>query len=121
MAGQADTYHGLGGPARIYLAGVSACAFAAVGVGDLLQEPLSPAPDWALLAVAIALCLAGKAFEIFAPGHYALQPNYVGLVGGCLLLPAWAAPSCSAAPHRSAGAPKCRATNAARRGAWGRW
>ncbi|MEA2127077.1 MAG: hypothetical protein QOI80_3859 [Solirubrobacteraceae bacterium] len=90
MGGQTDTFRVLPQPARRYLAGVGVAAVAAVGLADLATD--AGAPDWTLLALVAALCLAGKAFEIFAPGHYALQPNYAGLVWGCLLLPAWAAP-----------------------------
>ncbi len=90
MAGRDDTYRGLGRNARWYLAGVAVAAVAAVGAADLIQA--APPPDWPLLLVLVVLCLAGKALETFAPGHYALQPSYAAVVCGGLLLPAWATP-----------------------------
>jgi diguanylate cyclase (GGDEF)-like protein len=87
---QADTFCNLPRPAGAYVAGVGVAALVAVGLADAFAG--QPATRWGLLAIVAALCVAGKAFEIFAPGHYALQPNYAALVWGCLLLPSWAAP-----------------------------
>jgi diguanylate cyclase (GGDEF)-like protein len=90
MAGQGDSFRALGRAAQGYLTLVSVGAVAAVGAADLRTD--GSHPDLLLLGIVALMCLAGKAFETFAPGHYALQPNYAALVWGCLLLPPWAAP-----------------------------
>ena len=90
MGDQADTLRNLPRGAQAYLAGVAVAAIAAVGLADAFVA--QPPVQWGLLALVAVLCVAGKAFEIFAPGHYALQPSYAALVWGCLLLPTWAAP-----------------------------
>ncbi len=88
MAGPGDTFGVLPRPARGYLLAVHAAAVAAVA----LSTGVGRAVDWVLIIVVAALCVAGKALESFAPGHYALQPGYAALIWGCLLLPAWIAP-----------------------------
>ncbi len=95
MGGQADTFRNLPRSARGYIAGVAVAAFAAVGLADAFVD--QPSAQLGVLALIGALCVAGKAFESLAPGHYALQPSYAALVWGCLLLPSWAAPILAAA------------------------
>ena len=88
MAGSEDTFRALPRPARHYLGGVFVAAIAAT----MVASGHGPAADWTLVAIVMAVCAAGKAFEAFAPGHYALQPSYAALVWGCLLAPTWTAP-----------------------------
>ncbi len=45
-----------------------------------------------MLAVLVMACAAGNLFEVFAPGHFSLQPNIVPFVCGVAILPAWAIP-----------------------------
>ena len=55
--------------------------------------------DVALLVAVVALCAAGNLFEVFAPGHYSLQPNLPFFFAGALLLPPWAIAVAAAASY----------------------
>src|SRR3954447_14025221 len=44
----------------------------------------------ALLVLAALACAGGNLFEVFAPGHYALQPNLAIFFSAAILLPPWA-------------------------------
>src|SRR5262245_10987449 len=46
--------------------------------------------DVPLLLCAAALCAGANLFEVFAPGHYSLQPNFAFFFCGAVLLPPWA-------------------------------
>ena len=46
--------------------------------------------DLQLLLVAVLLCGGANLFEVFAPGHYSLQPNFAFFFWGAVLLPPWA-------------------------------
>jgi diguanylate cyclase (GGDEF)-like protein/putative nucleotidyltransferase with HDIG domain len=46
--------------------------------------------DVTLLAVAAVLCAGANLFEVFAPGHYSLQPNFAFFFWAAVLLPPWA-------------------------------
>jgi ribonuclease P protein subunit RPR2 len=46
--------------------------------------------DVALLLAAVLLCGGANLFEVFAPGHYSLQPNFAFFFWGAVLLPPWA-------------------------------
>jgi ribonuclease P protein subunit RPR2 len=46
--------------------------------------------DVPLLLCAGALCAGANLFEVFAPGHYSLQPNFAFFFWGAVLLPPWA-------------------------------
>jgi diguanylate cyclase (GGDEF)-like protein/putative nucleotidyltransferase with HDIG domain len=40
--------------------------------------------------VAVLLCGGANLFEVFAPGHYSLQPNFAFFFWGAVMLPPWA-------------------------------
>src|SRR5918996_2602007 len=69
------------------------CATVVAGVAMAIAATVA-APgedlDWPLLLVAIALCGGANLFEVFAPGHYSLQPNFAFFFWGAVLLPTWA-------------------------------
>jgi len=46
--------------------------------------------DLRLLLVAVLLCGGANLFEVLAPGHYSLQPNFAFFFWGAVLLPPWA-------------------------------
>jgi diguanylate cyclase (GGDEF)-like protein len=46
--------------------------------------------DLSLLLVAVLLCGGASLFEVFAPGHYSLQPNFAFFFWGAVMLPPWA-------------------------------
>jgi diguanylate cyclase (GGDEF)-like protein/putative nucleotidyltransferase with HDIG domain len=46
--------------------------------------------DLPLLLVGILLCGGASLFEVFAPGHYSLQPNFAFFFWGAVMLPPWA-------------------------------
>ncbi len=73
--------------ARGFLAGVYVLAIAAVVLAAILMPSLGGL-DVTLLVVCITACAAANLFEVFAPGHFSLQPNLVPFVGGAALLPA---------------------------------
>jgi diguanylate cyclase (GGDEF)-like protein len=82
-----DRFLALPRGAQAYLVGLSCLA-----AGLLVQATgtgLGPGMDWPLLALLVVLCAAGALFEIFAPGHYALQPSFAFFFWGSLLLPPW--------------------------------
>ena len=82
-------FRGLPTGARVLIAGAVAAAVAAVyGAGSSNQ----PEADLVVLAVLVLACAAGNLFEVFAPGHFSLQPNIVPFVCGVVILPAWAIP-----------------------------
>jgi diguanylate cyclase (GGDEF)-like protein len=87
MMRQGDTFRSLPRPAQRFIAAVAACALAGVVLATSASQ--APAPAWWLVAVLVTLCAAGAAFEIFAPGDYTLQPNYIGFFWGALVLPPW--------------------------------
>ena len=74
--------------ARAYLAAL--CALAAAVVAATAVSGSGASVDVVLLVVLVVLCTLGAAFEIFAPGHYALQPGFAMFVWGALVLPPWA-------------------------------
>src|SRR5918999_3837457 len=69
------------------------CATVAAGLA-MLAAATTAGPvaevDWALVLVAVALCAGANLFEVFAPGHYSLQPNFAFFFWGAVLLPPWA-------------------------------
>jgi len=83
-----DTFRALPLGARAYIAALTALAVALPAVAGPLgwSRPL----DLALLVILLAVCAGGNLFAIYAPGHYALQPNYGFFIWGALLLPPWA-------------------------------
>jgi diguanylate cyclase (GGDEF)-like protein len=46
--------------------------------------------DLFLLLVTVLLCGGASLFEVFAPGHYSLQPNFAFFFWGAVMLPPWA-------------------------------
>ena len=85
--------------ARAYLAALALLALAMTAA--TAADGGGPALDLPLLLGLVVLCTLGAAFEIFAPGHYALQPAFAVFVWGALLLPPWAIAllaACSFAP-----------------------
>ncbi len=46
--------------------------------------------DLSLLLVTVLLCGGASLFEVFAPGHYSLQPNFAFFFWGAVMLPPWA-------------------------------
>ena len=46
--------------------------------------------DLTLLLVGVVLCGGANLFEVFAPGHYSLQPNFAFFFWGAAMLPPWA-------------------------------
>src|SRR5437016_624301 len=73
--------------ARLYIAAVLALAILVLG-GIPWALPM-PRLDPALIALALALGPLANLFEVFAPGHYSLQPNLVFFFWGAVLLPPW--------------------------------
>jgi diguanylate cyclase (GGDEF)-like protein/putative nucleotidyltransferase with HDIG domain len=69
------------------------CSTVVAGVAMMLAGTVA-APmtdvDWALVLVAVLLCGGANLFEVFAPGHYSLQPNFAFFFWGAVLLPPWA-------------------------------
>jgi diguanylate cyclase (GGDEF)-like protein len=73
--------------ARLYVAAVLALAVLVLaGVPWALPTPRL---DPTLIALALALGPLANLFEVFAPGHYSLQPNLVFFFWGAVLLPPW--------------------------------
>jgi diguanylate cyclase (GGDEF)-like protein len=87
MTHQGDTFRSLPRPAQRFFAAVAACAVAGLLLATYAN--VADRPSWFLVALLVGLCAAGAAFEIFAPGDYALQPNYIGFFWGSLVLPPW--------------------------------
>jgi diguanylate cyclase (GGDEF)-like protein len=65
---------------------VAAVALTLAGVA----APASTELDLRLLLVVAALCAGANLFEVFAPGHYSLQPNFAFFFFAAALLPPWA-------------------------------
>jgi diguanylate cyclase (GGDEF)-like protein len=80
-------------PARARLFVVASCgvALAVVAAFSALEPDRGDAGSTTLAAVGI-VCLAASLSEVFAPGHYSLQPNLIPFTWGALLLPPWALP-----------------------------
>ncbi|HEY3019807.1 MAG TPA: diguanylate cyclase [Solirubrobacteraceae bacterium] len=74
--------------ARGFILAVIAAGAAMPALVSLLAG--APRLDLGLLALAAAACAAGNLFEVFAPGHYALQPNFAVFFASVVLLPPWA-------------------------------
>src|SRR3712207_4958353 len=80
------TFARLPAPARGFIVGVVLVAATAVAVASAAAAPPSGL-DVTLLFVCAAACAAANLFEVFAPGHFSLQPNLVPFVAGAALLP----------------------------------
>ena len=87
MTRSGDTFRSLPRPAQQFYAAVAACAGAGLLLATSADVTARPA-GW-LVAVLVALCAAGAAFEMFAPGDYTLQTNYIAFFWGALMLPPW--------------------------------
>jgi diguanylate cyclase (GGDEF)-like protein/putative nucleotidyltransferase with HDIG domain len=70
---------------------ISATVFAGVAAA-IAATAASPGADvdLYLLLVAVLLCGGASLFEVFAPGHYSLQPNFAFFFWGAVMLPPWA-------------------------------
>jgi diguanylate cyclase (GGDEF)-like protein len=88
MTRSGDTFRSLPRPAQRFFAAVAACTVAGLVVAS--SATAVHQPSWWLVALLVGLCAAGAAFEMFAPGDYALQPNYIAFFWGALVLPPWA-------------------------------
>jgi diguanylate cyclase (GGDEF)-like protein len=64
-------------------------AGAALAIAATVVNP-GAGVDLPLLLVAVLLCGGANLFEVFAPGHYSLQPNFAFFFWGAVLLPPWA-------------------------------
>ena len=80
------TFGRLPASARGFIVGVAILAASAVGVAAAAASPPGGL-DLALLCICVAFCAAANLFEVFAPGHFSLQPNLVPFVAGAALLP----------------------------------
>ena len=80
------TFAGLPAPARGFIAGVVLLAAAAVALASAAAAP-PDGLDVALLCICVVACAAANLFEVFAPGHFSLQPNLVPFAAGAALLP----------------------------------
>ena len=87
MTRQPDTFRTLPEQAQRFIAALCACALIALGLA--IELSWAPAPSLELVLVLTGLCAAGAAFQIFAPGDYQLQPNFIAFFWGALLLPPW--------------------------------
>src|SRR5687767_13047593 len=74
--------------ARIFICSTVVAGVAMAIVGTVAR-PLGEV-DLALLLVTVGLCAGANLFEVFAPGHYSLQPNFAFFFWGAVLLPPWA-------------------------------
>jgi diguanylate cyclase (GGDEF)-like protein len=72
-------------PARACIAGVALAAAGAVAIASVVATEREL--DIALLALCLLACAGANLFEVFAPGHFSLQPNLVPFVWGAALLP----------------------------------
>ena len=70
---------------------ISATVFAGVAAA-IAATAVNPGAsvDLSLLLVAVLLCGGASLFEVFAPGHYSLQPNFAFFFWGAVMLPPWA-------------------------------
>jgi diguanylate cyclase (GGDEF)-like protein len=70
---------------------ISTTVFAGVAA-TIAATAANPAAnvDLSLLLVAVLLCGGASLFEVFAPGHYSLQPNFAFFFWGAVMLPPWA-------------------------------
>ena len=70
---------------------ISTTVFAGV-VAAIAATAANPGADvdLSLLLVAVLLCGGASLFEVFAPGHYSLQPNVAFFFWGAVMLPPWA-------------------------------
>jgi diguanylate cyclase (GGDEF)-like protein len=73
--------------ARLYIAAVLALAILVLGGSSWVVS--QPRLDGTLIVLALALGPLANLFEVFAPGHYSLQPNLVFFFWGAVLLPPW--------------------------------
>jgi diguanylate cyclase (GGDEF)-like protein/putative nucleotidyltransferase with HDIG domain len=64
-------------------------AGAGLAIAATVANP-GPDVDLRLLLVAVLLCGGANLFEVLAPGHYSLQPNFAFFFWGAVLLPPWA-------------------------------
>src|SRR3954453_7882065 len=74
--------------ARVFLLAVIVAGATLPAVESVLEGEM--AIDVRLLALVGVGCAAGNLFEVFAPGHYALQPNFEIFFFAAALLPPWA-------------------------------
>src|SRR4051794_35445741 len=74
--------------ARIFLLSVIVAGAVIPVTASILEGDM--AVDVRLFAVVAVACAAGNLFEVFAPGHYALQPNFAIFFFAAALLPPWA-------------------------------
>jgi diguanylate cyclase (GGDEF)-like protein len=79
------SFRRLPGPARAFITAACAAATAAVAASALLTDPAPT--DVKLLVLTALACAGANLFEVFAPGHFSLQPNLVPFVWGAALLP----------------------------------
>jgi diguanylate cyclase (GGDEF)-like protein/putative nucleotidyltransferase with HDIG domain len=84
----APQFRGLPRAARLYIAAL--CVAAAAALAVMTSESPGPHLDLVLFGLAVVLCSGGNLFEVFAPGHYSLQINFVFFFWGAVLLPPWA-------------------------------
>jgi diguanylate cyclase (GGDEF)-like protein len=74
--------------AQIFI-GATIAAAAALTLAGIVERSGAEV-DLRLLLVVAALCAAANLFEVFAPGHYSLQPNFAFFFFAAVLLPPWA-------------------------------
>src|SRR3954466_12455194 len=74
--------------ARVFLLAVIVAGATLPAVESVLEGEM--AIDVRLFALVALACAAGNLFEVFAPGHYALQPNFAIFFFAAALLPSWA-------------------------------
>src|SRR5688572_24834062 len=74
--------------AQIFI-GATIAAAAALTLAGIVERPDAEV-DLRLLLVVAALCAGANLFEVFAPGHYSLQPNFAFFFFAAVLLPPWA-------------------------------
>jgi diguanylate cyclase (GGDEF)-like protein len=79
---------GLPRRAQIFI-GATIAAAVVLTLAGIVERPGAEI-DVRLLLFAAALCAAANLFEVFAPGHYSLQPNFAFFFFAAVLLPPWA-------------------------------
>ena len=71
----------------MYLGALAVLTCAALVAGLIIGW--APGDEALLVLLLVVLGAGGGAFEIFAPGHYSLQPNFAFMFWGALILPVW--------------------------------